>query len=132
MMAEQYDRARNFVGNYGPAIMGAVVIALVLILGIWFWRSRVADQNSESSIVMNSQEATPSPSPAPGQIAPSAEVIGPGGSPVPTPVGQTGSSGQSTTTKGGQELPQTGIPGAFLAFSLASIGAGVLLTRLKG
>lgn len=130
MMAEQYDRARNFVGNYGPAIMGAVVIALVLILGIWFWRSRVADQNSESSIVMDTQEATPSPSPAPGQIAPSAEVLGPTGT-TPTPVGQKGSSGQSTT-KGGQELPQTGVPGAILAFSLASVGAGLILKRLRG
>lgn len=133
------DQGKAIWSDFGPFIVGIMVLLLVLG-GVWYlWSKRseirnaadttvVLDQNTPegtvplSQVTLGGTESTPTPSP----------IASPSVTPTPKVVAGTFTKGDATNsaaTKGGQ-LPKTGFPELALGFgSLATLASGIYLRR---
>lgn len=132
------DRAKGIWRDFGPLLVGLLVLLVVIAGGWYLWRNRIQPASNEvvldeqtqngNTSLSNSPEAQLSfgnPTPTPSAYA------SPAPSPTPTPkavaIGTTKGGQAVKTTKGGEKLPQTGIPLVIPAlFSLTTL-AGVSL-----
>lgn len=125
-MDKQQDQ-RNLLQEYSVPIGGAVIVLLVIIGGIWFWRSRTTTAPSDQT---NQTRVTPAPI-AIGIPQPESEVTMPTATPPPTVNRAAEEVGEEVREKGG-ELPKTGPFGeGLLALSFFSLASAYFLKRAK-
>ena len=125
-MEEEAPRTqwRNTLSDYGPTILGIVIVILVIVVGWSFFQSRAKKAN----VPMPSSIAQITPSPINvSNDQPNARLnLGSVESPKPS-----ASPTNSPSTKGGvSKLPETGFPLLPLAvISLGMLGTGIYLRR---
>lgn len=139
------DNARGIWRDFGPLLVGLLVLIVVLAGGWYLWKNRVqpageelAVEEAEEEISFNNvPEAELSLGPTPPPTAVAGATPSPSPSPTASPTGspralaQNGTKGGQPTNgaKGGQ-LPQTGIPFAIPAiFTLSALGGLYLRSR---
>ncbi len=141
------ERGKSIWEDFGPFIVGIVVL-LVVLGGVWYLWSKRAEMNTDTSSVLSENQNTGgtvplsqlslnnSPTPV-ATIAPSpSPLVSPKATPsgAPEVVNMTKGGLESTasgTTKGG--LPQTGFAENLLGgLFLAMAGAGFYLRKLAG
>lgn len=125
---QQETASDNFWQDYGPPILGAIIILALLVGGWYFWRARTTQQSQEVAQVQQ-EEASPSPTPAEGDQeegeatqaaeAPEAEIE--------IPEEPKGGPQEAPAT-----LPATGFPQAAVGLvSLLALVAGWKLRRIR-
>lgn len=141
---EFQDRAREIWSDFGPLILGALVLVIILGGGYYLWKSKqpteqpavTVERDSEREIVeklpvseinLSTGEATPVPTPT---VLP---TVTPTPSPTTTPVvvAKGGVETKDKVTKGGQKLPATGLSVLPIVFSLSLLGGGLTLRKLS-
>lgn len=102
--------------DYGPPILGAIVILAVLVGGWYFWRLRTQSlQETQEVAQVEEQEASSSPTPSPEETAQAREA-----------------PEVEVTMSEPEELPATGFPqAAIAAISLLAFAAGWKLRKIK-
>ncbi|MBI3289995.1 hypothetical protein HYZ78_01205 [Candidatus Microgenomates bacterium] len=133
MEQEEVTRTRwkNTLSDYGPTILGIVIVILIIVVGWSFFQSRA----KKATVPMPSSIAQVTPSPiATTADQPSARLNLGSAEPLPAQAGATpqpSASASASTTKGGvSKLPETGFPLLPLAIaSLGMIATGFYLRR---
>lgn len=115
-MVDEYQEARETSydnpswKDYGPPILGAIIVLLILVGGWQLWRNRTQEPQQNAQVVQEEQTGAEE------------EAATPTPSPIPT----------TTNTEGGQvgQLPETGFPLPVAAgASLLSVLAGWRLRK---
>lgn len=133
--------------DFGPLIMGALVLLIVFIGGWYLWSKsqRVAEPTSivieeigedglevslPTSEITIPGFASPKPSISPTPVASATPSPKPSASPAAVAKGEPKVATNTTLTKGGQ-LPKTGLPLAQILFFTALPGVGFALHKLS-
>lgn len=130
------EKAKNLWNDFGPLVLGAIVL-LVVLAGAWYlWKNR-AIQQAEAPTVIQEQEAQKNPE----AYLPASQIKFPEATPTPTAtpsplpspsprvVAQTKSAIKNTSK--GEQLPKTGLPEILLIISAASVAGGALLKKFS-
>lgn len=117
------DQRQETLRNYGPTVLGGLIVLAIIVSGIWFWQSKKT--TSKPTQVTNQQQnslplPSPTPIPYPAFSSPSPKSVSP--SPAPT----------STPKAKAEQLPKTGFPLLpFAAVSFGIMGTGLILRRFS-
>lgn len=130
--------------SYGPPVLGAILVLLILFGGYSLWKGsrgrniEVANPPAINDLAQDLDNAVDLRlSPTPNTVNPNTPRSNLGtGSVTPTPTrapGQTGTASPSATAKGGvTQLPNAGFPGfGVIAGLIASFVAGLKLSKYK-
>lgn len=111
--------------NYGPTVLGGLIVLAIIVSGIWFWQSKKAT-SKPAQVTSQQQNSLPLPSPTP---IPYPSFASPSPKPAfssPAPVST------ATPRPKAEKLPQTGFPILpFAAVSLGMMGTGLILRRFS-
>lgn len=135
-MRERFQIVRQQLAEgwpyYGPRVIGAVVILLLLVGGYVVWRN--LPRGREPLINQLGLSLTPTPAPLGGTEQPESTITL-GGTPTPTPRPEAGQPLAGTPTPIADKaanLPKTGFPIALaIPGLLLALGGGLKLSRFK-